>query len=35
MTSVPFVPLSYLQEHFRVVDPQEQMEWEMTHHCEI
>ncbi len=29
-----YVPLSYLREHFRVTDPEVQMEREMSQHCE-
>ena len=31
---MPYVPLEYLREHFRVVDPEVQMEREMTRHRE-
>ena len=27
--------LEQFRAQFRVIDPQEQMEWELTHHCEI
>ena len=32
---IPFIPLEELRAQFRVVDPKEQMEWDLTHHCEI
>ena len=32
---IPYVPLSYLCEHFRVIDPDVRMEYEMTHHMEM
>ena len=31
---IPFVSLSFLRDHYRYVDPQKQMEWDLTHHCE-
>ena len=31
----PFVPLEYLKEHFRVVDPEVLMEREMSQHAEL
>ena len=31
----PYVPLDYLREHFRVVDPEVQMEREMSTHQEV
>ena len=31
---IPYVPLDYLREHFRVVDPEVQMEREMSRPCE-
>ena len=34
-TSIPFVSLSFLRDYYYYEDPQEQMEWELTHHCEI
>ena len=30
-----YVPLDYLKQHFRVVDPEVLMEREMEEHCEI
>ena len=30
-----YLTLEQFRAQFRVVDPQEQMEWELTHHCEI
>lgn len=31
---IPYVSLEYLRTHFRVTDPEVQMEYEMSHHCE-
>ena len=32
---IPYVTLQFLQEHFRVIDPEVLMDWEMSHHVEL